>query len=267
MRATTRKLVKSLVPHFIRELRNNRIAKEIIRQQKLEKKLHSAVGGVILSGPFQGLFYSDDSCGSMLGPKLLGIYEKEIHSVIQEIIATQYEHIIDVGAAEGYYAVGLLKVCHQSVVTGFESSPEGRKSLLAMAARNGLSDRLTVLGFCDVDALSFALRGQSKELIICDVEGFEKELLDPVLLPRLRDVNILVEVHDFVDINISSTLRERFADTHEIRCFQSVGRKVADLPVISGFSTNEMMCVASERRPCTMEWFWMKRKKPSRTGR
>ncbi|MBT8196145.1 MAG: hypothetical protein KJO64_06945, partial [Bacteroidia bacterium] len=60
---------------------------------------------VVLNGPFKGLKYSsDNSFGSAFYPKLLGVYEKELHVVFNQIQNNNYSEIIDVGCAEGYYA-------------------------------------------------------------------------------------------------------------------------------------------------------------------
>ena len=62
---------------------------------------------VVQQGPFRGLQYIDNSVGSTLPPKLMGTYERELIWVIDEMISTEPDIIIDIGAAEGYYAVGL----------------------------------------------------------------------------------------------------------------------------------------------------------------
>jgi hypothetical protein len=42
-------------------------------------------------------------------PKWLGTYELELHSIIKGILRAEYNTIIDIGSAEGYYSVGLGK--------------------------------------------------------------------------------------------------------------------------------------------------------------
>src|SRR5579859_5362525 len=59
----------------------------------------------VRSGPFAGMRYVDASIGSAYLPKLLGIYERELHPVIEEACASRPGLIVDLGAAEGYYAV------------------------------------------------------------------------------------------------------------------------------------------------------------------
>lgn len=63
----------------------------------------------IYSGPFRGMKYLRASTGSVILPKLIGTYENELHFVFNEIRGNNYDQFIDVGAAEGYYVVGLGK--------------------------------------------------------------------------------------------------------------------------------------------------------------
>lgn len=253
-----RNYLLKITPSFVRKVRKVRISKQMQQQNALETILYSKLDGLVAGGIFKGLKYSDLSCGSMLGPKLLGTYEKEIQGVIQEIIETNYEHIVDVGAAEGYYAVGLLKMCPQSKVTAFESSIDGRRAMKTMAERNGLSERLTIIGFCTAEDLNQTLGKAKKELIICDIEGGEIDLLNPTHILDLKSTDILVEVHDFVDINIGATLLKRFAPTHDIKRFYSKPRNFDDLPNFPDFDKKLLLKIASERRPAVMEWFWMR---------
>src|SRR5436190_882004 len=65
----------------------------------------------VLGGIFKGLQYPRfESSGSGLVTKLLGSYENELHPFIQQLGANKYTEIIDIGCAEGYYAVGLAQM-------------------------------------------------------------------------------------------------------------------------------------------------------------
>jgi len=55
---------------------------------------------VVRSGPFQGMKYTSKSAGSVLIPKLLGIYERELHPVLEYAISHPFQVIVDIGAAE-----------------------------------------------------------------------------------------------------------------------------------------------------------------------
>src|SRR6266446_5569422 len=73
----------------------------------LEHLVRSRTGGRVPKGPFAGMRYIDNAFGSAYVPKLLGIYERELNDCIERACALSFPLIIDIGAAEGYYAIGM----------------------------------------------------------------------------------------------------------------------------------------------------------------
>ncbi|MCS7063959.1 MAG: hypothetical protein NZM04_07975, partial [Methylacidiphilales bacterium] len=64
-------------------------------------------GNRVRHGPFAGMVYENDTfCCSAIAPKLLGSYEREIQPWIESLLLDRWEGVVDVGCAEGYYAVG-----------------------------------------------------------------------------------------------------------------------------------------------------------------
>lgn len=216
------------------------------------------------TGPFKGLHYIDYSCGSVYVPKLLGIYEKELHHVIEEACSMDFGCVVDIGAAEGYYAVGLAMRLPKTTVFAFEAEAEGREAIMKLAQLNNVKDKIRILGRCEVEDLKSALSDQTKSLIVCDVEGYEGVLLDPNRVPALRKAHILVEIHDLVERGLTEKIRSRFAPTHEIEEIWEQERLVRDFPFPTlqtrffpnVYIYNEMTEFRRER----MNWFWMKPK-------
>ena len=64
-----------------------------------------------------------------------------------------------------------------------------------------------------------ALAGR-RVLVICDIEGGERELLDPEQIPALKGFDILVELHGNVDKALPEKIISRFAESHEIERIQ-----------------------------------------------
>src|ERR1700751_5228426 len=77
------------------------------RNFRAKQALCRRYGEQILEGPFEGMKYPYDVVLSSCVPKLVGCYEEELHSVIEQIIRGRYSIVVNVGCAEGYYAVGL----------------------------------------------------------------------------------------------------------------------------------------------------------------
>ena len=64
-------------------------------------------------------------------PKLLGVYERELNPYIEQACALNFPLIVDVGAAEGYYAVGMALRNPSARVIAFEMDARAREALAA----------------------------------------------------------------------------------------------------------------------------------------
>jgi hypothetical protein len=208
--------------------------------------------------------YVQVSHGSAYIPKLLGTYERELAPYIDRAVERQPRLVVELGAAEGYYAVGMARRLPHAQVVAFEMATEGQNALREMAKLNGVESRLTVLGKCEPADLASALVDESDILVICDVEGYEEKLLDPAIVPALRRLPILVELHDFLIPKVAETLSQRFCATHEITRIGQQDRSKADFPWRTLGTTllprSYLDWAVSEWRPVRMAWFWMEPK-------
>src|ERR1041384_6716299 len=95
----------------------------------------------VSGGPFAGAKISQHSTGSELLPKLLGTYELELHGVIEEFIAANYNALINVGCSEGFYAVGFAVRWKERAATvlAFDSNPAALEITREVAADNGVA--------------------------------------------------------------------------------------------------------------------------------
>lgn len=227
-----------------------------LRRRHAIAQLTSRTGWKVLAGPFAGLNFVAIQPGGG-GPHLLGTFERELSPIVEEILNANYEHLVNVGAGGGYYAVGFLYRLPTARVTAFEELSDRRESVLAFATKNDVSQRLSMRGHCDTAALAGVVREAESTVLLVDIEGGERELLDPAVLPVLRKTPILVEVHDFIDTGISNLIRTRFAPTHSISVIQHKERERRDLPVIPGLSYRVLKLLAFEGRPEKLTWFWM----------
>jgi protein-L-isoaspartate O-methyltransferase len=57
--------------------------------------------------------------------KLLGAYEHSLHDVLLKPVSRQPDPIINVGCAEGYYAVGLARLLPDATVYAFDIDRQG----------------------------------------------------------------------------------------------------------------------------------------------
>lgn len=194
-------------------------------------------------------------------PKILGCYERELHQIFEEACHDDYSVIVDIGCAEGYYAVGLALRIPSVQVYAFDIDHDAQTLCREMSSINGVSDRISVNAFCDSIVLGKIPFGK-KAFIISDCEGYERQLFTAELLPLLMYHDLLIEVHDFIDPGISSYLWDLFASTHVINVIESVSDVVK---AHTYFSSKVCDCsldvrrqLFAENRPTIMEWYYLK---------
>lgn len=225
---------------------------------------------VVLGGPFKGLRYPEaESFGSVLVPKIIGSYESELHHLFSGAARTGYTDIVDIGCAEGYYAVGLARLIESAHVYAFDISPVARALCSEMARVNGVAERVSVLGACDRFSL-LSLPLGARALIISDCEGFEDQIFDAGVAHAFGRHDVLIEVHDFLDPDISTRLIGAFRATHDLEVISSVDDldkvRSYDFPILEGLSGKERFAALRECRPCRMEWFFFRSREAAATG-
>lgn len=216
---------------------------------------------LVKNGVFKDMRYPEmKAIGSSLLPKILGSYEREIQPLIERICGKAYDVVIDIGCAEGYYAVGLARRITEAMVYAFDTSAEALRLCREMARVNLVADRVVTGLDCDLEVLrSLPLMGRT--LIISDCEGYEKYLFTKDSIPFFQYHDLLIEAHDFLDIQISSQIRTLFATTHDLECLESIDdiQKALryDYPELKALDLATRKEILAERRPAIMEWFYL----------
>ena len=217
---------------------------------------------VVQGGPFKGMKYPGyRSYGSSIFPKVLGSYERELHPVIEKMFERGYKQIIDVGCAEGYYAIGFALRLPTAKVYAYDVNVKAQEFCRTMAVLNGVDDRMSVKAFCSPEDLrDFAFNEPA--LIISDCEGFEKHLFTIENLPNLKNADLLVETHDCIDIEISDYLKKLFGATHVVTSIKSVSdiEKARTYQAGPDLPLKDRKCLFGEERSEVMEWLIMERR-------
>lgn len=207
----------------------------------------------VQGGPFSGLTYVSHSSGSAILPKLVGSYEAELALSIETITQTPYRTIVDVGSAEGYYAVGLAVRIPSATVYAYDIDEVARSRCAELARVNRVSDRVLIRGRCDAGELAKNLT-DLPALLMCDCEGFELDLLDPLKTPALRSTHMLVELHDHLRPGLTETLRSRFAATHRATMFGIQPRQLERYASIQQLDRQGQELAVNEFRPAGQQW-------------
>jgi hypothetical protein len=212
----------------------------------------------VQAGPFAGMRYLPFSSGSGLLPKIVGSYEMELHAAVAESVARLPARLINVGAGEGYYAVGYALLLPALEVHAFDTDALARQRLRALARRNGVLDRIHSRGECSPRELEDLIADRT--LIVCDCEGCEDGLLDAARAPRLRFADLLVELHVERHPPIGAAMLSHFAATHAATRILMANRTLACAAfagVLSRIAPADRGMAVHEREERT-EWLWLR---------
>jgi len=217
------------------------------------RRVRDQFGYEVLRGPFKGLRYPQALALDIeaYSGKLLGTYESELHDAIEALIDEDVTTVVNIGASDGYYAIGLARRLPRATVHAFDTNVAHHDTLRAIAAENAIEDRIVIRGECDATTLEELAAGA---LVVCDCEGCELLLLDPVLVPGLRSARLLIECHDIIDERVTPTLSERFAATHDLEMILTRPRWVSDHPELSFLPLVTQQLAIDEFREGPMHW-------------
>lgn len=244
----------------------SRISKALQRRRAAREhlcRIRAAAANVfmdkaVIEGPFRGLQYADwHSHGSAVFAKLLGAYEAELHPYIEAVLASGPETIVDIGCAEGFYAVGCARRLPAARVIAADLSAAAREMCVRMAQLNRAADRVNVVGrVTREDLLGFA--AMPPGWLIADCEGGEAELFDPEVFSRFAGWFVLIELHEFLVPGIEERLIGEASRTHAVEVVDSIDdyrrERQWPRPCLQGVPSEIRHEFYREGRPGLMRW-------------
>ncbi|KWF37389.1 hypothetical protein [Burkholderia pseudomultivorans] len=229
----------------------------------LSQRLMHATGGVVQHGPLTGFNIGTRATwrASDNGAKLLGFYEKEVCDLLAEL-AVEREALVDLGGADGFYAVGMVKTGVYQQCHCFEIEDASRENIAAIAEVNGVRDRVHLYGVATPTfARVLTERGVdlARSTVLIDIESAEFEVLTLECLQDLRRAHVIVEIHDFMRPHDGkhryAELLERAAQVFDVRAFTTGPRDPSQAPLLNqGWTDTDRWLVCSESRATLMTW-------------
>lgn len=235
------------------------------RRLALGQRLAAATGNVIQHGPLSGYRLPSISTWREAdnSAKLLGLYEQEVQNLLAQL-APARRVLVDLGGADGFYAVGTVAagLFERSIV--YELAAESRANISAHAAESGVADRVSIHGAAD-SRFTRQLMASGLELSNCvvliDIEGCEFEVLTPECLYDLRHSHVIIEVHDFLRPGTGpaelQTLIECAQAYFHVTELRTGARDLSPIPLLSDHWTDtDRWLLCSESRAKLMSWLW-----------
>ncbi|WP_244137081.1 hypothetical protein [Burkholderia pyrrocinia] len=229
----------------------------------LSLRLMHLTGGVVQHGPLAGFSIGTRATwrASDNGAKLLGFYEKEVCDLMVEL-AGERETLVDLGGADGFYAVGMVKTGVYQQCHCFEIEDVSRENIAEIAKENGVQDNVHIYGAAtSTFARELSDRGVdlARSTVLVDIESAEFEVLTLECLQDLRCAHVIVEIHDFMRPHDGkqryAELLERAAQVFDVRTFTTGPRDPSQAPLLArGWTDTDRWLVCSESRATLMTW-------------
>jgi hypothetical protein len=268
MRKIIRKLVENkmtwkILNFFYRVFYRFQFEKELIqieikqkvmfeKEAMLKKKFSNLT---VADGPFKGMIYPDFiAYGSAMYPKLLGCYESELNPSLESLLKTDYHSIVDIGCAEGYYAVGVAMRQPNAIVYAYDIDVKAMEACEKMAKLNKAEKNMRFGTFCSPETL-IGMDFEKKSLIFSDCEGYEMDLFTPDVVKNLKNCDLIIELHDLYTEKISPSIIDAFSASHQIKLVYSENTfiKMRALNLIGDLTDDQILNFFVERNGI-MRW-------------
>ena len=230
------------------------------RRLLLSNQVGAAFGSTVKYGPFKGLMLDEDTrwSGADRPSMIFGFYELEVLDLIDRVSKTkEFETFIDIGAADGYYGVGVLVRSLFKRSYCFEISDAGQEIIRKNADINGVSDRISIFGRATKEFYKLIqCAHSSKSLVLVDIEGSEFDILDKELFRAFQKSIFIIELHEWVE-NSAAKIRKLKEDAIEFFSIGEIRTSARDLSKIvelKGYSDTDRWLMCSEGRPRLMCW-------------
>ncbi len=216
-------------------------------------------GNRVKFGPFAGMQLGPRSGEGCHLAKLMGVYEQPLWTVIMAAISRQYSSIINVGAAEGYYAIGMALQMPEGRILAYEGNPVARAVLEELVTLNEVGHRVDCRGMFRTEDLA-ACDGQPV-LVICDIEGGEFDLFSELSIKFLRNADLIIETHDVGGRGLTAELARRFSETHDATLVSDNGMRTFEAPAwFQQLSHLDQLLATWEWRSSPTPWLVLKPK-------
>jgi hypothetical protein len=223
----------------------------------LSAQVNAFADDTVLYGAYKGLRLPNHKWGILDKPAMyLGLYEIEVTEELVKLSKTGRRTLVDVGAADGFHALGALINNDFTTCYAFESDPESQFRLQKNADANSLSGRLSIYGKADANFLDVLNIDLSKSVFLFDIEGGEWSLLTRSLFRSLSLSVLIVEIHLW-DQEANTALEQLLGfsiHTHSHNFLETGPRDLSTIPEISSFGDDFRWLMCSEGRGMSMRW-------------
>ncbi|MCB0450669.1 MAG: hypothetical protein KDC97_11165 [Confluentibacter sp.] len=183
------------------------------KEKHTNLSLLERLGNRVYFGPFTGLKIPQSVWSILTTSEILGLYESCLHPKFESLLNKEIKNIMLIGGNNGYYAAGISCFLNPDSFAIYETEAYFHPFIKSWFQENKLQN-YAIYGKASEE--EFSKIDSKIDLVFMDCEGFEIELLNPLIFPWQEQTEILAEIHPFYIDNLIATLSNRFRKTHRI---------------------------------------------------
>ena len=228
-------------------------------KNKAWKVLFEKHKNIIAYGPFKGMKLNKNIWWSKNDriTQTLGIYEEHILDKLIEFQGEGAARLIDVGAADGYFAVGMAYAGIYKEVFAFEIEKKGQERIIENAAENHCQSKIKVQGEANHSSIQDALDNEKISTVLIDIEGAEYRFLDDEMLKLLSGNFVICELHPWASMNgneFQNDLLSRSSKYFNLSIIKREYYNPNHFQEFEDFSDDERLIAVSEGRRMNTSW-------------
>ena len=233
--------------------------KNVIKKKALNL-VYKEYGNKIAFGPFAGMSLSLDPWWGSYDQisKILGEYEKEVLNKLCNFLKLNQNTIfIDIGAADGFYAIGVAYKNLAKHVYAFEISLKGQEELKKNSLTNKCNHKITIQGKANFENLYKISNELNNAVIIIDIEGDEYNFLEEKILKLFKFSYLIVELHPNKIKNgqiLENHLIDRAKGYFKVSKIYREDLKPNSFKIFNQLPDDERLLVFSEGRSRNPKW-------------
>ena len=190
-----------------------------------------------------------------IASKIYGFYENKIQQKLKDI---NNPILIDIGAADGFFAIGSLKSKICEFCYAFEETKKSRENLSKTAKINNVQKKLSIIGKVTKDNFFTLLPSKinfSEVTILCDIEGGEFDFFSDEILATTRYSNIIIEIHKNHNKNLEIDLLERVKKYFDVSIIIDNDKNFESVSELHALNDIDRNLICSEGRSYIGKWW------------
>ena len=231
----------------------------------LVKKIKKISNNRIMNGLYKNVYFNFDNGTHWnyfdISSKLTGFYEEQIQEKIIEM-KNKYKliNLVNIGAAEGYHAVSLVKNNYFNKGYAFEIDKVGQDIIKKNIIKNNIVDRIKVFGEGNYNSIknNVDIKELKKTLFLIDIEKGEFKFFNKKNINFFNKSFFIIEYHGNIKLNKLNNIEKNFfnliKNNFKLEIIKNSGRNPFKLPSLNEFSDDERWLMMSETRPSEMIW-------------